>query len=71
MKLVEEYDKIEAGKIIKESMASIIDKIDEIRVLMDEIEGFKTSYPAAVDELDGYIADIKTALNSLMKRYEK
>ena len=71
MTLVSKYDEIEAGRIIKESKAEVIAQIDTIRILMDEIAGFKTSYPTASEEIDGYVTDLKTALNNLIKRYEK
>lgn len=70
MGLIEDFEKVEAGRVLKQYVDSVAGKITEIRVMLDELAGYRATYPVAVTEINAKLAAAVGALTSLVERYK-
>ena len=69
MGLIEDHERIEAGRMVKDWKATAVTNINHVQLVLDKVVAMKTTYPDVAVELDGYIAQAKIALQNLINRY--
>ncbi len=69
MALVTDYEKIQAGQRIIGWKANVLGSISQIDGTLGNLVNLKTQYPDDVVEIDGYISQLKTALQNLINKY--
>jgi len=69
MGLLDDYEKIEQGRLLYNYKESITAELQQIKSRLDSMVAAKSKHPEAVVEIDGLIAQAKTALNNLAKQY--
>lgn len=69
MGLLDEYNRIEAGRLIKVYKEDVVRHIEQIRIRLQHIVNAKVTYPDVTEELDGYITQAKNALSNLINQF--
>ena len=69
MALVENYETIEAGRKITGWKTNTLSSISQIDATLSNLVNLKTDYPGDTTEIDGYIAQLKTALTNVVNKY--
>jgi hypothetical protein len=55
--------------VLKQYVDSVSGKITEIRTMLDELAGYRATYPVAVTEINAKLAAAVGALTNLAERY--
>jgi hypothetical protein len=70
MGLIEDFEKVEAGRVLKQYVDDIAGKITEIRTMLDELAGYRAIYPVADTEINDKLNAAVGALIALAERYK-
>lgn len=69
MGLIEDHERIDAGRRLFAYKERVVNFIQQIRLNLDNVNQIKTDYPADVSEIDGYIVQMKNALQQILNDY--
>jgi hypothetical protein len=69
MSIASEWERIEDGRLLNNYRNTATNFIGQLDILFANIKPMVTKYPADATELNGYIAQLKTAVTNVLNKY--
>ncbi len=69
MGIVEDFERIDMGKNITNWKTGVQTQLTRIDAVFAQLVQAKAVYPADATEIDGYIAQLKTAMQNVVNKY--
>ncbi len=69
MGLVDDFERIQQGRVLWNAKESVTEYLHQIEIKLDSMVAAKIEYPEAAVEIDGLLALGKMALTNLANKY--